>query len=122
MKDTIRILHIFGRMERGGAEMRTIDLMRYIDRNRYQLHFCSLSGKEGDLDKEIKELGGQIHYLRLSPSFPFRFISFLKKYQFGVVHSHVHMFSGFILLLAVMAKVGTQPRLLAITRYLFRRC
>jgi hypothetical protein len=43
----IRILHIFGCMNCGGAEMRTLDLMRRIDREQFQMNFCALSGRRG---------------------------------------------------------------------------
>ncbi len=96
----IRILHIFGRMARGGAEMRTLEIMRHIDRDRYQLHFCVLSGQEGDLDREIRFLGGRVHYCCLDLGFPNRFRRLLRDERFDVVHSHVHYFSGYILRMA----------------------
>jgi glycosyltransferase involved in cell wall biosynthesis len=99
-KDCIKILHIFGRMQRGGAEMRTVDVMRHVDRQRYQFHFCSLSGLPGTLDDEIRALGGKVHYLPLGASFLFRFRRLLRDQKIDVVHSHVHYFSGFILRLA----------------------
>ncbi len=53
----VKVLHIFGCMCRGGAEMRTLDLLRRVDRTRYQLEFCTLSGRQGDLDQEILRPG-----------------------------------------------------------------
>ena len=37
-------------MNRGGAELRTLDVMRHIDRSQFQLEFCALSGQSGDLE------------------------------------------------------------------------
>lgn len=97
----VRILHIFGCMNRGGAEMRTLDLMRRIDRQRFQMEFCSLLGSCGLLDDDIRELGGHIHYCKLrSLSFNRRFKKLLRDGQYDVVHSHVHYFSGYIIWLA----------------------
>ncbi len=96
----IRILHIFGTMDRGGAEMRTVEVMRGIDRDRFQFEFCSMSGMPGDLDDEIRSLGGTVHYLKRAFSFPFRFRALLRRRKFDIVHSHVHHSSGFILRLA----------------------
>lgn len=104
----IKILHIFGRMVRDGAETRTLEIMRNIDRTKYQLHFCSLSGLPGDLDDEIRALGGQVHLCRLALDFPWRFQRLLREHQFDVVHSHVHYFSGYILRLAARAAIPTR--------------
>jgi len=95
-----RVLHIFGCMNRGGAELRTLDIMRRIDRTRYRLEFCALSGEPGDLDDEIRRLDGEVHRCRLGPSFPWRFGRLLRRRGFDAVHSHVLMFSGFLLWLA----------------------
>lgn len=101
----MRILHIFGRMQRGGAEMRTLDLMRCMDRERFEFHFCALSGLPGSLDDEIRALGGEVHYCRLNWDFPFRFKHLLRQYKIDIVHSHVHYFSGFIVRQAAKANI-----------------
>lgn len=104
----IRILHVFGRMNRGGAEMRTLDIMRHIDREKYRLEYCSLSGLRGDLDDEIATLDGVTHLCKLDFKFPIRFVQLLRRERFDVVHSHVHYSSGLILLLARFGGVGTR--------------
>lgn len=105
MTDSCKVLHIFGRMSYGGAEKRTLDLMRHIDRKRYHFHFCVLSGQSGELDKEIQHLGGSIHYIALSLAFPFKFLQLLRREQYDVVHSHIHYSSGLILWLSALANV-----------------
>lgn len=107
--EPIRILHLFGCMNRGGAEIRTLELFRHLDRNRYRFEFCSLSGEAGELDDEVVQLGGKVHLLRLGVGFPRRFLKLLRDNAFSVVHSHVHYFSGFLLRLA--AKAGTPQRI-----------
>jgi glycosyltransferase involved in cell wall biosynthesis len=101
----IRILHVFGRMDRAGAETRTVELFRVLDRQKYLFEFCALSGEPGDLDPEIAALGGKVHLLRLNAGFPWRFLALLRRRRFAIVHSHVHFFTGFILFLAAIAKV-----------------
>lgn len=108
VKKPIRILHIFGRMQKGGAEMRTMDIMRNIDNHRYQFHFCTLSGLEGELDDEIRTLGGKVYLCKLGYSFPRSFRQLLRQSNFDVVHSHVHHFSGYILRLAAKEYVPTR--------------
>jgi len=103
-----RILHVFGQMVHGGAEMRTLELMRHIDRRAYKLDFCVLSGLPGPLDSEIRALGGEVHPCRLGPTFAYRFRRLLRERRFDVVHAHVHYFSGLILLLA--ARCGIPGR------------
>lgn len=106
----VEVLHIFSQMERGGAELRTLDVMRRIEPTAFRFHYCVLSGKPGVLDRDILRLGGRLHYCRLAPSFPWHFSSLLRRNAINVVHSHVHMFSGFILLLARLTGV---PRRIA---------
>lgn len=100
MSSPAKILHIFRQMNRAGAELRTLDIMRNIDRERYCLQFCVLSGLPGDLDTEIRQLGGDVLPCRLGVGFPLRFRRLLQGSGFGAVHSHVHYFSGLILRLA----------------------
>lgn len=96
----IRILHVFGRMDRGGAELRTLDLVSHADRERFEFHFCTLSGNPGELDTTIQQLGAAVHPCKLDFRFPWRFRRLLRELDVDVVHSHVHQFSGLILALA----------------------
>lgn len=61
MIEPIRILHVLGGTNLGGAESRIMDLYRHIDRSRVQFDFLVHTDKEGYFDKEIKELGGRIY-------------------------------------------------------------
>lgn len=101
----IRILHVLSGLRRGGAELRTLDLMRHVDRDRYRFHFCALSGSPGELADEARGLGAEIFPLALDVRFPWRFRGLLSEGRFDVVHSHVHYFSGFIVRLARQARV-----------------
>lgn len=109
MPNAIQVLHIFGCMNRGGAELRTLDVVLQLDRDRYRTHFCALSGRQGELDDQIVSAGGEIHYLRLDFCFPWRFFRLLRERRIDVVHSHVFLTSGLILLLAKLA--GTPLRI-----------
>jgi glycosyltransferase involved in cell wall biosynthesis len=92
-------------MDRGGAEMRTLDVMRTTDPGAFSLDFCALSGLAGALDPEISALGGRTHLCKLDILFPVRFVRLLRKERYDVVHSHVLLVSGFILLLSYLAGV-----------------
>jgi glycosyltransferase involved in cell wall biosynthesis len=70
--------------------------------------FCVLSGQEGVLDATIREKGGEVHYCKLGFGFVFQFVRLLKTEQYDVVHSHVSLVSGIILLLARFAGIGNR--------------
>jgi glycosyltransferase involved in cell wall biosynthesis len=108
-ESAIKVLHVLGRMNRGGTEMRTLELMRNLDWKRYRFDFCCLSGLPGELDGEIRSLGGVVHLIPLGILFPSRFRKLLRNGGFHAVHSHVHWFSGYILRLA--AKEGVPQRI-----------
>ncbi|MBI4773112.1 MAG: glycosyltransferase [Deltaproteobacteria bacterium] len=102
---SVKILHVFGRMNRGGAEMRTLELMKMVQPLGLQFHFYVLSGQQGELDDRIYQLGGLVHYQRLNIMFPVRFKRILSRHKFDVVHSHVYYFSGYVSKLAAEAKI-----------------
>ncbi len=39
-----RVLHVLGRMKPGGVETWLMHVLRHIDRQKFQLDFCKLSG------------------------------------------------------------------------------
>ena len=61
MAEAVRILHVLGNTQLGGAESRIMDLYRHMDRERVQFDFLVHTDKEGYFDQEIKELGGRIY-------------------------------------------------------------
>lgn len=59
--EPIRILHVIGIMNRGGAETMIMNLYRNIDRNKVQFDFVENSGEPAAFDEEILSLGGKIY-------------------------------------------------------------
>lgn len=57
----IRILHVVGRMDRGGIETLIMNIYRTIDRSMVQFDFLAHYGKEADYNEEIRSLGGYIY-------------------------------------------------------------
>jgi glycosyltransferase involved in cell wall biosynthesis len=110
----IRVLHVLGTLNRGGAESRIMDLYRHLDREKVQFDFlvhCGVTSKEaagdwstehllqlrpkGDFDDEVKGLGGQIYVL---PRFTGTNLSLYKKaaqqffaqhHDFAAVEGHM---------------------------------
>jgi len=97
----IKILHVLGTMSRGGIQVRTVELLRHVDRERYQFHFCALAGQPEALDQEVRSLGGVVHRPHQTVTNASRFFRwFFREQAFDVVHSHLHLRSGYFLRLA----------------------
>lgn len=105
----LRVLHVFGQMARGGAELRTIELAESFHGEPVRSDFLVLSGLDGPLDARVRATGGEVIKCRMDARFPLRLYRLLRERQYDVVHSHVHYFSGVILALARLA--GTPGRI-----------
>lgn len=94
MKEPIRILHVIGKMDRGGAETMIMNFYRKLDRKRYQFDFLVFHQERGDYDDEIEKLGGRIYRLPVFLIYnyvPFRrYIKhFFKENYWPIVHGHI---------------------------------
>ena len=58
MNQPIRILHVLGSTNLGGAESRIMDLYRHIDREKIQFDFLVHSTKEGFFEPETDNWEG----------------------------------------------------------------
>ena len=129
-----KILHVVGGMNRGGVETWLMRVFRQIDRSRFQFHFLVHTEKEAAYDAEIRNLGGKIHSCpspRNLPVYRCRFKAVLDaEGPFDVVHSHVYLYSGFVLKIAAeagvpvrIAHVHTNPRhsTMDVSRRIYRR-
>ena len=56
----MRVLHVIGAMDRGGAETMIMNLYRAMDRTEVQFDFLVHEERECDYDAEILSLGGRI--------------------------------------------------------------
>ena len=59
----VRVLHVFGMLGLGGAETRTMDLYRNIDRNRVQFDFLVHTDRPCHYDDAARELGAELYRL-----------------------------------------------------------
>lgn len=100
-----RIVHVFGAMERGGAELRTIEAVERLGRVEFDTTYVTLSGRAGSLAERIRASGDRVVPLPLDVRFPAAFVRLLRSSRADVVHSHVATFSGAILVLALFAGV-----------------
>jgi glycosyltransferase EpsF len=97
-------------MDRGGAETRTMEVYRNIDRTKVQFDFLNLESGTHHYDKEIELLGGR-KFVVVHPKEGF-FSHFISIYQimknegpFQAVHAHTAHHEGIVSLAARLAKV-----------------
>lgn len=110
--NTIRVLHIVGKMDRAGAETMLMNLYRHIDRTQVQFDFITFTQEQGDYDEEILALGGRIFPIIASNSIErmFKLTRFLKQHsEYQIVHTHMLLNNAFHLLAAKQA--GIQHRI-----------
>lgn len=106
IKEPIRILHVLGALDRGGAETMVMNLYRNIDRNRIQFDFLIHTNRECDYSNEIKNLGGKIYTIsRFKGINLFKYIkeitNFYKKHpEHKIVHAHMRSTASIYLLFA----------------------
>jgi glycosyltransferase involved in cell wall biosynthesis len=105
----MRILHVLGKLDRGGVETWLVQLLQNIDRKQYRMDFLVHTTDPGAYDEDVRALGSRIIPC-LNPSNPVRYaVNFrriLNQYgPYDVIHSHVHHFSGYVLMLAAMSGV-----------------
>jgi glycosyltransferase involved in cell wall biosynthesis len=96
----LRVLHVLGSVDPGGVENWLLSILKHIDRDSLEFHFCTLGTKAGLYSNEIERLGGVILRCPKSPnlwSFHNSFRKLLREGKYDVLHSHVYFFSGALL-------------------------
>src|SRR5699024_10054772 len=94
MNEPIRVLHVFGRLDAGGAESRVMDIYRQIDKTKIQFDFVIHTEDECFYSKEVRELGGKIHSLtRFNGKNYFQYKKEWKKLlennpEYDIIHGH----------------------------------
>jgi glycosyltransferase involved in cell wall biosynthesis len=100
----IRVLHILGSLNRGGAETWLLHALRQMDRNQVAMDFLVHQAELGVYEDEVRALGSQIHRC-LNPQKLWQYGRQFKKLltehgPYDTVHSHVHFYSGHTLRIA----------------------
>ncbi len=90
----IRVLHVIGAMDRGGAETLVMNLYRHIDRNAIQFDFLVNEERTCDYDAEIEELGGRLYRIprfALANYLTYRSAcrKFFRRNAHPIVHGHI---------------------------------
>lgn len=94
--EQIRVLHVIGIMNRGGAEAMIMNLYREIDKTKIQFDFVENSDQQAAYDEEIRSLGGKIYRC---PHFTGKNFLAYKRWwkrffedhgaEYGIVHGHI---------------------------------
>lgn len=91
----IKILHVIGAMDRGGAETMIMNFYREIDREKIHFDFLVHETRECDYDKEIRELGGSIYSVPRYKIYNYFFYKkaikdfFYKHHDYDIIHGHI---------------------------------
>lgn len=95
MGEPIRILHVLGSLNLGGAESRIMDLYRNMDRQEIQFDFLVHSSQKEHFDEEIEALGGRVYRVpRFRVYNLFSYKKAIKNFfnthhEFRAVHGHM---------------------------------
>ena len=109
----IRVLHVLGGLDRGGAEAMVMNLYRTIDRTQVQFDFIIHTEKKQAYYDEIIALGGKIYHF---PAFNglnyFKMMNLWKLFfkdhpEYKILHSHVRSYASLYLPIAKNAGLKT---------------
>lgn len=105
----IKVAQFVGAMNCGGTETMLMNIYRNLDKSQYKFYFIENVSKSW-YDNEIEKLGGEIIRINnLNEIGLFKYINQLlkifKEQKFDVVHSHVFLHSGIVMLSAKLANI-----------------
>lgn len=113
MNGPVRIIQVFGRLNRGGAESVIMNLYRNIDRDKVQFDFIVHTEQKCDYDDEILLMGGKIYSV---PQFKgLNFFDYCHKWnlffkthpEYKIIHSHISSTAAIFLLIAKFYRLFT---------------
>ncbi len=95
MSEPIRILQVFGCLDRGGAENMIMNVFKNLDREKIMFDFVVHLDKKCDFDDEVLSMGSTIYH---APKYNilnhFEYVKWWKKFfkehpEYKLLHSHV---------------------------------
>ena len=106
MDGSIRVLQVFGAMNRGGAENMIMNLYREIDRDKVQFDFVVHTEEECSFDEEIRSLGGKIFAApKYNVKNHFAYKKWWKRFleshpEYRIIHGHMYSIASIYLKIA----------------------
>ncbi|MEQ1128580.1 glycosyltransferase [Acinetobacter johnsonii] len=127
-----KVVHILGKMDAGGVEAWLVTLLKNTDPDQVQHEFLLQKSGQGFYDNEVLKYGGKLHYCLNNGNpivYAINLYKAFKKIKPDVVHSHVHLFSGLVLLVAFLCGIKNRishshsdTRLREKNSYFIRKC
>lgn len=91
-QEKIKVLNVIGALNMGGAETMAVNILRNIDKDRFQVDFYLSGNSQGFYEKEVLSLGSHIYNVGHRKKHPLKYCSELKKLikkgQYDVVQIH----------------------------------
>lgn len=106
MGKQIRILHVLGSLNMGGAETMIMNIYRNIDRKKIQFDFVVHGNEIGTYEAEIKKMGGKIYRMpryKVFNHFLYKkaWCSFFKDHKnYQIIHGHMRSTASIYLAIA----------------------
>ncbi|QQP69553.1 glycosyltransferase family 1 protein [Carnobacterium sp. CS13] len=100
MKEPIRVLQVFGGLDRGGSETAIMNIYRNINKKLIQFDFIVHTNKKSDYEDEINCLGGKIYrFPKLTKTNYFEYKKkwknfFLHHPEYKIIHGHYYTISS----------------------------
>lgn len=96
------VVHVFNRLDPGGAELRTTELVR---ESNFRFVFHGIGGGLGALDDQLRQSGHTVVNLKVDLRTLYRYYVELRSGGYKAVHVHLGAASGLIVLLAFLARI-----------------
>lgn len=109
-----KILNVIGRLNIGGAEINAMNILRHIDRSKYDYHFLVFEADQpDDMEAEAEALGATIQKIQ-EPKLGYKtfvkdFDALLKEEKYDIIHVNTLWNTGLITRIA--KKNGVQIRI-----------
>ena len=106
MAEPIRVLHVFGQMNIGGAETMIMNLYRHIDHSKIQFDFMVHTKEKCAFDVEIEQLGGKLYRVpKYTGTNHFSYKKawkdfFIEHPEYKIIHGHVRSTASIYLKIA----------------------
>lgn len=106
MKEPIKVLHVFGFFDKGGAESMVMNLFNHIDRNKVEFGFVVHGEEVGSNEKAVLEMGAEVFHV---PNYTGKnHYSYKRNWErifeenpgYTIIHSHVRSTANIYLKIA----------------------
>lgn len=110
MSNRKKVLMLTGSLRVGGMENVAMNIIRYIDRNQFDIRFVVYGNDVVDYEKEVIELGGEVYHIPFPRNGSKKYCKALREIidktgPYDVVHSHNLFPSGLVMKVAHQARV-----------------